>query len=206
MKNRRVNRAQRNRLRVEVLESRLAPATLVNPTTVTYKDVDGDLVTVEISQPLFNSGTINNVFLFDSGSVNGNNAIPQQLQKVDLTALGSAASQLSLDVTAQAGANVGFINATGIDLTSVLVAGDLGKIDAGDTTTSTPGSWRWAAAAGGGGWPTSTATPVSSRPTRPSVTAAATRPSRWPRSGPVSAGASSSTTSPRPRRRSASRR
>jgi hypothetical protein len=139
MKNRRVNRAQRNRLRVEVLESRLAPATLVNPTTVTYKDVDGDLVTVEISQPLFNSGTINNVFLFDSGSVNGNNAIPQQLQKVDLTALGSAASQLSLDVTAQAGANVGFINATGIDLKSVLVAGDLGKIDAGDTTTSTPG-------------------------------------------------------------------
>jgi hypothetical protein len=39
------------RIEVEQLETRLAPATLVNHNTVTYRDVDGDSVTVSISKP-----------------------------------------------------------------------------------------------------------------------------------------------------------
>lgn len=45
-------------LRVEVLESRLAPATLISPTTLTYRDVDGNNVTVHLSKPLLTSATI----------------------------------------------------------------------------------------------------------------------------------------------------
>ena len=37
----------------EPLESRIAPATLVNPTTVTYTDVDFDLVTIKSSKGTF---------------------------------------------------------------------------------------------------------------------------------------------------------
>ena len=139
---------QRNsvKLKLECLESRLAPATLVNPTTLTYQDVDGDLVTVKISKPVFDSATINSVFTFDMGSVNGSKSTPQQLQRIDLTPLGAAVSGASLSVAAQRSStggnglvNVGFINATGIDLSSVQVQGDLGRIRAGDGNTATPG-------------------------------------------------------------------
>jgi hypothetical protein len=34
---------------IEPLETRIAPATLVNPTKLTYTDIDGDKVTVTIS-------------------------------------------------------------------------------------------------------------------------------------------------------------
>jgi hypothetical protein len=133
-------------LHVEPLESRFAPsATFVNGTTATFSDVDGDLATVKISKPLFTPGNVNTVLLFDAG---GN-----QLQEVDLTALGAASQvgSLSLSVTARRAAggngfvNVGWVNGgdpnggTGIDLGAVTVRGDLGRITAGDGTTATPG-------------------------------------------------------------------
>src|SRR5438552_19013577 len=114
---------QRNsvKLQLECLELRLAPATLVSPTTLTYQDVDGDLVTVKISKPVLDPATINSVFTFDTGSVNGSNSTPQQLQRIDLTPLGAAAAGASLSITAHQSStggnslvNVGFINAGGI--------------------------------------------------------------------------------------------
>jgi hypothetical protein len=114
--------------------------------TVTYQDVDIDLVTVKISEPVFDAATVNNVFRFDTGSVNGSKTGPQQLQELDLRPLGSSVNRASLQITAHKTSmggnnlvNVGFINAMGIDLESVTVQGGLGKIDAGDTDTKTPG-------------------------------------------------------------------
>lgn len=42
---------------IEPLEGRIAPATLVNPSTLTFTDFEGDFVTVKFSKPIFpNSG------------------------------------------------------------------------------------------------------------------------------------------------------
>jgi hypothetical protein len=128
-------------LRLEELEPRLCLATLVDPHTVTYQDADGHLATVSVSTAVFDAQTINQVFTFDQGSVDGDNSSPQQLQKLDLSALGPALAG-GASVTITAGANltkVGHLKATNIDLTAVTIYGDLGRIDAGDANTATPG-------------------------------------------------------------------
>ena len=91
---------------------------------------------------MFNASTINYVFTFNSGSVNGSNTSEQQLQEIDLTQLTnpSAASGASLTITVTSPGTavpveVGFINATGIDLGAVTVQGDLGGINAGAAVT-----------------------------------------------------------------------
>jgi hypothetical protein len=119
-----------------------ASAKLVNATTVTYDDVDGDHVTVKFSQPVLNAGNVNTVFKFNTGMVNDGVPARQQLQLIDLTVLGT--SGLNLTVTVKPGggdrlANIGYINATGLDLGTVSVPGDLGRIDAGDADVATPG-------------------------------------------------------------------
>src|SRR5262249_60010669 len=114
-----------------------APATLVDPMTLTYQDTDGDDVAVRFSRPLLDAANVDSLFSFDTGPISGN-ATPQQLQTIDLT--GVAAQGISLAVTASPSAthgrdglvNVGYLNATGIDLGAVRVGGDLGRIDAGD--------------------------------------------------------------------------
>lgn len=135
------------RLSCERLEPRETPATLVTPWRVTYQDVDGDLVSVTFSKSILTASKVNTIFTFNTGSVNGSNATKQQLQKIDLTSLGSAAAGVSLSVFATASkitggdgrTNLGEIIATGIDLGNVTVAGDLGRIVAGDSTTTTAG-------------------------------------------------------------------
>ena len=118
---------------LEQLEARLAPATLVSPTTVSYRDVDGDQVRVHVSRPLFQPATINDVFHFDVGGVTGSNAVRQQLQAIDLTGLAAAGISLSVTVNRAGGgdglADVGFIDAAGIRLGEVTIQGDLGRID-----------------------------------------------------------------------------
>jgi hypothetical protein len=126
---------------IEPLETRLAPATLLNPTTLTFLDVDGDSVIVKVSKPVFTAGAVDDVFQFSTGSVDGNNATPQQLQSIDLTQLTSpaAARGISLSVfvdplASQPGdgeVNVGAIIGTGINFNRVTIDGDLGQIDAG---------------------------------------------------------------------------
>ncbi len=125
---------------IEPLESRIAPATLVSPTTVTFQDKNGDIATVKISAPLLTRSNVKDVFLFDTGSVNGVNSTMQQLESLDIAALGPGANGINISITAQPEGmfpgvvNVGFINASGIALGNVTVGGDVGRIDAGNST------------------------------------------------------------------------
>ena len=121
---------------IEPLEARIAPATLVSPTTVTFQDKNGDTATVTISKPLFTMGVVNKVFTFDTGSVNGSNSTEQQLETLDLRWLGHAASGMDVSITVpqvnNGPVNVGYINSSANDLGTVTVDGDLGRIAAGD--------------------------------------------------------------------------
>jgi hypothetical protein len=109
---------------------------LVSPTSVTYQDGNGDTVTVTISKPLFKTATINKVFTFDTGSVNGSNSTQQQLQTLEFGWLGKAATGMDVSITVptvnNGPVNVGYINSSGIDLGAVTVGGDLGRISVGD--------------------------------------------------------------------------
>ena len=118
-------------MQIEPLESRIAPAVLiVNPTTATYTDLDGDLVTIKVSTGAFNN-THFTTQMIGAG---------EQLLLINLSAGGFDDAHLTLSVVkAGAGdgrANVGAINSTGHDLGHVFIPGDLGQIDAGDTTTA----------------------------------------------------------------------
>jgi hypothetical protein len=132
---------------LQTLETRETPATLVSPTTVTYQDTDGDDVTVRFSKPVLTAANVNTVFQFNQGTVIGSNGVEQQLWEIDLAGLGGAAKGTAVSVLAARSpihggngmANVGHIDATGIDLGAVVVDGDLGQINAGDVTTTTRG-------------------------------------------------------------------
>lgn len=125
----------------EPLEARIAPATLVNPTTVIFQDFDGDDVTLKLSKPLFDVVTLDAVLKFNTGGANDGVGAKQQLQLIDLTALGTPADAngLGIAITAKRHAtnggdgfvNAGWINGPGIALGVVKIAGDLGQIDAG---------------------------------------------------------------------------
>jgi hypothetical protein len=131
---------------IELLEARIAPAVLVNPSTLTYIDKDGDHVTVTLSKPLLTSlSGAQAVFNFNTGSVVQGPAAdptPQQLELIDLTFL--AATGLGIKVTVQRAnhcdgyAAIGYIESAN-DLGAVSIQGDLGGIFAGDGTITTPG-------------------------------------------------------------------
>jgi hypothetical protein len=109
---------------IEPLESRIAPASL------TFVDVDGDQVTITTSKG-------SDADLAAAASVVGN-----VLQLLDLS--GNSVfkgTDLSIEVTTTAGdgsVNIGYIDATGLDLGDVSVDGDLGQIDAGNNNLSSP--------------------------------------------------------------------
>jgi hypothetical protein len=112
---------------IELLETRIAPASVL-----TYTDWDGDLVKITASK-----GTL----LMTDLTLSGGNA--GQLEKLDLTAHGFEGAAISITVTHKAAggdgaANVGYIDSTGVDLASVKVGGDLGRIDAGTDTITVP--------------------------------------------------------------------
>jgi len=134
-------------LQVEQLEFRCTPATLVNPTTLTYQDIDGDDVRVVLSKPILTPLNANSIFKFSAGTVNGSNSVKQQLHAINLTNVGVPAEGTNITLTATRDlvnggdgfAAVGQINATGIDLGAVSVDGDLGRVLAGDLFFPLPG-------------------------------------------------------------------
>jgi hypothetical protein len=116
-------------------------AKLVNATTVTYDDIDGDHVTVRLSKPLLTAGNVNTVFTFNTGAVNDGVLARQQLQLIDLTDLAAAGVSVTVTVVRGGGdrlANVGAILADE-DLGTITLPGDLGQIEAGDATVATRG-------------------------------------------------------------------
>ncbi len=143
---RRGQTAQAQRFESQQLETRILPATLVNPTTLTYQDVDGDDVALTFSNPILTVGTVNSIFAFNTGDVNGNNNVPQQLRSLNLAGFEAAAGTTITTVATRnpvkggdGFAVLGQINARGRDLGAVTIDGDLGRILAGDATTATDG-------------------------------------------------------------------
>lgn len=125
-------------MNIEPLEHRIAPAILF-----TYTELDGDLVTVSISKGSLGDAT------FTHPPVPG--LFGDQLQTINLN--GNAVFKgANITVTAKQQdltgngfirgdglANVGFIDASGIDLGTISIRGDVAKIAAGDANLTTPG-------------------------------------------------------------------
>jgi hypothetical protein len=115
------------------LECREVPSVvIVNPTTATYTDVDGDHVTIKTS-----TGTLTASLFTTLATGKGD-----QFQKIDLSGGGFDGTSLTVSVAKVAGgdgrANVGYINSSGHDLGTVIVKGDLGRIDAGSDSATVP--------------------------------------------------------------------
>ena len=128
------------------LESRTLLASLVSATKLTYQDADGDSVTVTLSRPVLTAGNVNSIFTFNTGTVDGSNATKQQLRSINLVGVAGSTGTTITTVAVRSATNggdgfaaLGEINATGIDIGAVTIDGDLGRILAGDATTSTQG-------------------------------------------------------------------
>lgn len=135
---------------IEILEQRIAPATLIGARTVRYADIDGDEVTVTFSRDVF-TGTpearlakANEVFMFDPvGVASGLTTGGQVLRLLDFTkfpafaSTGSTVNGVGVTITAvsfgggDGFVDVGAIKAVGVSLGAVVIDGDLGQIDAG---------------------------------------------------------------------------
>jgi hypothetical protein len=132
----------RPQLRLETLESRRAPATLAaDHKTLSFTDIDGDVASVVFSAPVLNDTNVASVLHFAGGLLPNDNSTPQQLQTIDLTGLTGVLS-VTVKATTVVGdgkVDVGWVNATGKDIGTVTISGDLGRVTAGDATTKTPG-------------------------------------------------------------------
>jgi hypothetical protein len=140
---------------LEPLEGRIAPATLISATTVSYQDLDGDTVTVKFSKAIFDltsptlaTAQANAIFSFTGGSgVDGSNSSPQALNLLDLTKApfksgANVAAGVSFTISAETASgsgstvDVGRINAAGLALGSVRVDGALAEIDCGSNAVA----------------------------------------------------------------------
>jgi hypothetical protein len=97
--------------------------------TATYRDVDGDTVTVKTSKGAFDGSEFFGIETGPNGA--------GQLQRLTLD---SDFSGANITITAKPGVaggnsfvNLGYLNATGVDLGIVNIGGDLGRLDAGTT-------------------------------------------------------------------------
>lgn len=126
-------------MKIEPLEPRIAPATLVGR-VLTFQDIDGDRVTVTFSK----GAPIPGMFRFDTGSVDGDNSMRQQLQAINIFGgLGLEDTNISTAVKkAPAGdglVNIGLIwtNNNPTDLGKIVIKGDLGALRGGDGDAAT---------------------------------------------------------------------
>ena len=113
----------------ETLESRRTAAVLV------YTDVDGD--TVKISSSKGTTGQLWSALTFHAAGQG------QEIQRIDLSSMPTfQGAALTVAVTSKKGdghADVGEFIATGLDLASLTVDGNLSAISAGDSNLLTPG-------------------------------------------------------------------
>jgi hypothetical protein len=140
---------------LEPLEGRIAPATLISATTLSYQDLDGDTVTVKFSKPIFDlssPGTgntqANAIFSFTGGNgVDGNNTTPQSLNLIDLTkaplkSAANVAAGISFTITAKSASgsastvDIGKVKADGLALGAVRIDGALTEIDCGSNSVA----------------------------------------------------------------------
>ncbi len=133
---------------IEPLEGRIAPATFIDGQTISFNDLDGDVVTVHFSKDFLTATNVSDIFKFTNGTLASDFTaqVPQQLQLIDLNRVPvnidtfiSKAEGVSLTVTAVKGAGdvgddltkIGAIKATNLALGRVEIDGDLGQIDCG---------------------------------------------------------------------------
>ncbi len=115
---------------IELLESRIAPAVVIanGGRSATYTDVDGDHVTITVST--------GGLTLANFSSVPGPFGVGDQVEKLDLTAMGFEGANVTVAVAKSATGdglvNIGAIDASGRNLGVVKIPGDLGQIDAGN--------------------------------------------------------------------------
>jgi hypothetical protein len=125
----------RRRLMLEHLESRLLMSVVIagNGKSGTFTDVDGDLVKIAVTKGTLIGGN------FTTSPV----GLGDQLEEIDFSGGGFDGANLTFTVkraaTGDGAVNVGYINSTLHDLGAVTLPGDLGRIDAGDATLTTPG-------------------------------------------------------------------
>jgi len=115
----------------------------INPSadgrTVTYRDVDGDTITVKTTKGAFTREMFTMSHPLD-GVERG-----QHLDLLDITSGGQDFSGANITISVKKAAtgdgyvNIGTINATGIDLGTVSIRGRLNSIDAGDADFVKPG-------------------------------------------------------------------
>lgn len=109
---------------VEVLEQRIAPASF------SFTDLDGNAVTITTSRG-------SDADLAAAARLNEGDAGQFQLEELDLTAPVFQGTNVTIATAGADLTSVGYINATGRDLGTVIVEGDLGQIDAGDSNSRT---------------------------------------------------------------------
>lgn len=120
-------------MNIEPLEPRIAPATLLNPHTVSYIDPDGDHVLIKTTKGAWDLAADFH-FVASAGGERldyiyvGEN---RQFSGAKISVMASGAGD--------GNANVGAIYAQNVDLAAITVDGDLGRVIAGDGFVSTPG-------------------------------------------------------------------
>jgi hypothetical protein len=108
--------------------------------SASYTDTDGDRITVRTDAGAFTEG------MFDMRA----EGVGFQLERLDLTDPGFSHATLEFLARRQdwnkdgtrdgnAKVDVGYLNASGVDLRSVIIPGDLGRIDCGDSDPLKPG-------------------------------------------------------------------
>jgi len=134
MKTSHASRQQRTASSLERLEGRIAPATLINPTTVTYHDLDGDLVTVKTSVGTFDLASQFTFFSMGSGEL---------LAMLKLNDPGFQGATITITAKTVAGTGDGSVNvgtiASSNDLAGITVDGDLNSAAIGDSSVGTLG-------------------------------------------------------------------
>lgn len=114
---------------IEPLEARIAPASAVS----IFTDRDGDIVTIKVTTPVGSSVDLKSAL--EAAQTFAFEGLGLQLQELNLT--NPIFEGASVSITAKRGASgdgfvaIGKINATGRQLGSVVVDGDLGQLDAG---------------------------------------------------------------------------
>ena len=101
--------------------------------SATFRDVDGDFVTIKTTKGTFTPASFSG---YKTGIISG-----AQLQTLTLD---STFTSANITITAQRApflggngfVNIGFIDATGVDLGAITLPGDLGRINAGTTSVS----------------------------------------------------------------------
>ena len=113
-----------------------------NKKTATWRDLDGDLVTLKVTKPVLTPA----MFTFRYGTPIGaaSKIAGQLLESFDLTSAFFTAEKTGISIKAKrkdglgdGQVNVGAINATGMNLGAVSVSGDLGRINAGHQVNGT---------------------------------------------------------------------